>query len=233
MRTWHVGSPPWGATSPCARRTEQLDTLAAGLRANHPGIEVVTSALNVTEYDSVFSVLAGFRSRLGRLDRVIVNAGIGKGAAIGTGYFYANRQTLETNAVAGLAQAEAAVQIFREQFHGHLVLMSSVSALRGFAGSMTAYAASKAAVSALAEGIRVDTRDTPITVSTLMPGYIQSEMTDMVGRTPLLTGARQGTRSLVRAIEREPATAYVPFLPWALVASVLRRAPLGLLRRVS
>ena len=62
------------------------------------------------------------------VDRVIVNAGLGKGAPLGTGGYAANRQTAMTNFVAALAQAEAAMEIFRAQDAGHLVMISSMSA---------------------------------------------------------------------------------------------------------
>jgi len=115
----------------CARRTERLETLKAELTAAHPQIRVIVRALDVTNYDQVFEVFRAFKADFGSLDRIVVNAGIGKGQPIGTGYFRANRQTAETNFVAALAQCEAAVEIFRAQNAGHLVTISSRSALRG------------------------------------------------------------------------------------------------------
>ena len=160
----------------CARRVERLDELKSELLAAHPNIRVFTRTLDVTQYDQVFEVFKAFKTDLGTLDRVIVNAGIGKGQPVGTGYFRANRQTAETNFIAALAQCEAAVEIFRAQQAGHLVTISSMSALRGMRGNVTAYAASKAALATLAEGIRADLIRTPIRVSTIFPGYIRSEI---------------------------------------------------------
>ncbi|PRX47127.1 short-subunit dehydrogenase [Prauserella shujinwangii] len=216
----------------CARRTDRLDALAEELTRRHPGIRVVTRGLDVNDHDRVFTVFEEFRAELGGLDRVIVNAGLGKGQPVGTGYFYANRQTAETNFVAALAQCEAALGIFREQQAGHLVVVSSFSALRGMPRNLTAYAAAKAGVTALADGIRADTLDTPIRVTTLLPGYIESEMTGSAGRAPLLTGADRGARALVKAIEREPARACIPALPWAPLSVVIRLLPVRLLRRL-
>ncbi|OZM71682.1 short chain dehydrogenase [Amycolatopsis antarctica] len=215
----------------CARRTERIEELARELRKQHSGITVVTHELDVNEHDRVFEVFDGFRAELGSLDRVIVNAGIGKGKPIGTGYFAANKQTVETNLVAALAQAEAAMGIFREQRAGHLVVVSSFSALRGLPRNVTAYAASKAGSAALADGIRADVRGTPITVTTLLPGYIESEMTARSGRNPMLAKADTGARALVRAIERERAKAYVPTWPWAPLSLVMRYAPDSIIGR--
>jgi short-subunit dehydrogenase len=215
----------------CARRADRLDALAKHLRAAHPGIEVVTRRLDVTDHEQVFAVFREFREELGTIDRVVLNAGLGKGQPIGTGRFDANKQTLETNFVAALAQAEAAVEIFRAQHAGHLVVVSSFSALRGLPGNLTAYAASKAGVSALAEGIRAELAGTPIKVTTLLPGYIESEMNDAAGRNPLLTKAEAGARALVKAIEAERVKAYIPTFPWAPLSVVMRFAPAGLLKR--
>ncbi|PXY21928.1 SDR family oxidoreductase [Prauserella flavalba] len=215
----------------CARRTGRLDALAEELTAAYPGIRVVTRELDVNDHDRVFTVFREFRDELGSLDRVIVNAGLGKGQPIGTGYFTANRQTVETNLVAALAQCEAALEIFREQRAGHLVVVSSFSALRGLPRNLTAYAASKAGVATLADGIRADVHGTPIAVTTLLPGYIASEMTGRAGRTPLLASAERGGKALVKAIESEKAKAYVPTVPWAPLSVVLRVLPTGLLRR--
>src|SRR5882672_5743051 len=168
----------------CARRTDRLETLRDELVAAHPGIRVFVRALDVNDYESVFTVFRAFREDLGSLDRVIVNAGVGKGQPLGTGYFWANRKTAETNFVAALAQCEAAIEIFRTQNAGHLVTISSMSALRGLPRNLTTYAASKAGLAALTEGIRADLMRTPIKVSTIFPGYIRSEINEKVKKVP-------------------------------------------------
>jgi short-subunit dehydrogenase len=212
----------------CARRTENLDRLRAELLAAHPGITVSVRKLDVNDHDAVFEVFRSFADEFGSLDRVIVNAGLGKGQPIGTGYFHANKQTAVTNFVSALAQCEAAMEVFRKQNAGHLVVISSVSALRGFPRNLTTYAASKAAVSTLAEGIRADTLRSPIEVSTILPGYIRSEMNAEL-KAPLVAGTEKGVRSMVRAIEREAATALVPGWPWRVLGPVIKVLPLRLL----
>lgn len=217
----------------CARRVDRLDELKRELVAAHPRIRVVTRSLDVTQYDQVFEVFRAFKADLGTLDRVIVNAGIGKGQPVGTGYFRANRQTAETNFVAALAQCEAAVEIFRQQQAGHLVTISSMSALRGMRGNATAYAASKAALATLTEGIRADLIRTPIRVSTIYPGYIRSEINEKAKKTPFIVDTETGCRALVLAIEREPSEAYVPRWPWTALGFLMKRLPLSALARMT
>ena len=200
----------------CARRIDRLESLRDDLQARYPDIRVEVAELDVADHDRVFAVFREFHAALGTLDRVIVNAGIGKGDSVGTGAFADNRETLEINLIGALAQCEAAVELFRAENAGHLVLLSSMSALRGMRRKMTAYAASKAGVATLAEGIRLDLLDTPIRVTTLYPGYILTDINAAVEHAPFRVDTERGVRALVRAIEREPDEAYLPAWPWAV-----------------
>jgi len=217
----------------CARRSERLEELKAELLAAHPGIKVSIRTLDVMDYDQVFEVFKAFREEFGTLDRVIVNAGLGKGQPVGTGYFYANRKTAETNFVAALAQCESAVEIFRAQNAGHLVMISSVSAMRGMPKNLTTYAASKAAAAALAEGIRADLMRKPIQVTTIYPGYIESEMSARAKKSPFMVDTETGCRALVAAIEREPAEAAVPRWPWVPLGFLMRHLPLSMVSKMA
>jgi hypothetical protein len=214
----------------CARRTDRLDRLRGELTAAHPGLTVAVRRLDVTNHDAVFTMFRELDEELGGLNRVIVNAGIGQGQPVGTGHFPANLRTAETNFVAALAQCEAAMELFRERGAGHLVVISSVSALRGLPGTVTTYAATKAGVSALAEGIRADTLRTPIRVSAILPGYIRSEM-NPEPHAPMIVSTEKGVRAMVRAIEREVPSACVPPWPWRLIGAAMRVAPLRLIAR--
>jgi short-subunit dehydrogenase len=215
----------------CARRLDRLEELGTELTAKH-GVRVVVRALDVNDSDAVFAVFTELCEELGGLDRVIVNAGLGKGARLGTGKFYANRETAMTNFVAALAQCEAALQHFRAVNAGHLVVVSSVSAFRGLPGNLTTYSASKAAVAALADGLRMELHDSPIAVTTLFPGYIRSEMSSAAEqRTPLMSSTAHGVRAMVAAIEREVGRSAVPPWPWKPLGLVMRYAPAQLVRR--
>jgi len=217
----------------CARRTERLEELRAQIATDSPGRRVELRALDVTDDAQVFDVFRAFRDDFGRLDRVIVNAGLGKGAPLGTGHHDANRETAMTNFVAAIAQAEAAMEIFRAQDAGHLVLVSSMSAMRGMPKSMTVYAATKAALSHLGEGLQYELLGKPINVTVLHCGYIASEMNERVQQqVKFMVSTEDGVRSMVDAIEKEKAHAYVPPLPWTALAPVMKHAPLPLLKRL-
>jgi short-subunit dehydrogenase len=217
----------------CARRTDRLDSLAAEIVAAHPTVTVVVKALDVNDHDAVFRVFDEFAAEVGGLDKVVVNAGLGKGQPLGTGRFDANLATAQTNFIGALAQTEAAAAIFRAENRGQLVMVSSFSALRGMPRNITTYAATKAAVAHLAEGFRADVHGTPIKVTVLYPGYIVSEMSGTSARTPLVTSTERGVRAMVEAIEREKKSARVPAWPWAPLGFVVKRVPVGVLRRMS
>ena len=217
----------------CARRIERLESLKLELKEINPKIHVVIRSLDVDDHDAVFTVFNEFKEELGQLDRIIVNAGMGKGASIGTGLFAANKETAVTNFVSALAQCEAAVGIFRAQNSGHLVTISSISAIRGFKGAMTVYAASKAALTSLSEGIRIDLAKTPIKVSTVHPGFILTAINEEVEKAPFRVDAKTGCKALIKAIEKEGANSYVPVWPWAIIQLIMRIAPRSLLAKMS
>lgn len=218
----------------CARRLDRLEALKAELLAKHPGIRIELRALDVNQHDQVFAVFNDFKQTFGTIDRVIVNAGLGKGQPIGKGRFDANLQTAQTNFIAALAQCEAAVAIFREQKAGHLVTISSMSAMRGLPRNLTTYAATKAGLAALTEGIRAELLKTPIKVTTIFPGYIETELSGKsAGKTPLMVDGESGSRALVAAIEREPATACVPAWPWTVMGWLMRNLPLGMVAKMT
>ncbi len=218
----------------CARRTERLEEVRGDVLATHPDRRVEIRALDVNDADQVFEVFRAFGKDFGHLDRVVINAGVGKGAPLGTGGFEANRETAMTNFVAALAQCEAAMEIFRAQDAGHLVMVSSISAMRGLPKSMATYAATKAAVAHLAEGLRAEMHGKPVKVTVLYPGYIASEMNSGIAaaENKMMVSTEKGVRAMVAAIEKEKDSACVPPLPWAPLSVLLKHAPMPLFKRL-
>src|ERR1700755_3297025 len=207
----------------CARRLARPDELKAELTARHPGAPCAVAERDVNDHDEVPKVFAELEDQLGGIDRIIVNAGIGKGAPLGSGKLYANKQTIETNLVAALVQIETAIEMFNNSGGGHLVLISSVLGNKGVPGVKAAYAASKAGVTSLGESLRAEYLNGPIKVTTLEPGYIESEMTAKSASTLLMVDNETGVKAMVAAIEREAGRGVVPAWP---------RVPRVALRRV-
>ena len=219
----------------CARRTDRLEKLKDELMKSYPNIQVEYRALDVSDYAAIFKVFDGFASDFGQIDRVVVNAGVGESRRIGKGRFETNRRTAEINFVSALAQCEAAMQIFRAQNSGHLVVISSMSAMRGLPKHMTTYGASKAGLAHLAEGIRADMLLTnlPIKVSTIYPGYIRTEINTNAKPLPFEVDADTGTKAIVAAIESGVDEACVPSLPWSIVGQAMKHLPLNVVNKIS
>lgn len=219
-----------------ARRTDRLDALREELTTAHPGVTVLTAALDVDDPAAVAEVVPRLAAGLGGLDRFIANAGLGKGVPVGTGGDGPNRAVLTTNVLGTHACCEAAVALFRAQGHGHLVVVSSVAGVRGMGGTRTAYATSKAADAVLAEGIRADLLSSRATrrirVTTIHPGFIETDI-NTGRRGPFTVDLDTGVDAMTAAVEREPVRAYVPEWPWRPVAALLRALPLPVAARLS
>lgn len=209
----------------CARRADRLDELKAEIAAKHPHVKVAVAALDVNDHEAVPRVFGELSDALGGIDRVIVNAGIGKGWPLGEGKPWANKATIETNLVAGLVQIETALEMFKKTGGGHLVLISSVLGNTGVPGTKAAYCASKAGMTSLGESLRAEYDKGPIRITVIEPGYIESEMTARSGSTLLMVDNETGVRAMVGAIEKEKGRAVVPGWPWAPLTQILRLLP--------
>lgn len=212
-----------------ARRLPQLEEVAASLPADsrvsvHP-LDVTDAAAVAATFGQAIDIHQG-------LDVVVVNAGRGGGKKVGAGEPAENAAVITTNLLGALHQAEAAMEHFRQRGKGHLVLISSLAALRGLPGSAAAYSASKAGLTSLGESLRIETTGSDITVTTLHPGYIRTELSAHA-RFPYMTSLERGVAAIIALIDRRVAEAVVPRWPWAVAGLLLRHAPEWALRRLA
>jgi short-subunit dehydrogenase len=98
--------------------------------------------------------------------------------------------------------------------------------------TVTAYAATKAGVAHLAEGLRAELVGSPIKVSVIYPGYIRSEMNEKVKNAPFIVSTERGVAAIVDAVEKEKARAHVPAWPWVPVGLAMKYLPLPLARKL-
>src|SRR6185312_1567743 len=174
-------------------------------------------------------VFGALSDALGGIDRVIVNAGMGEGARLGSGGLRVNTAIIETNLVAALVQTETALEMFRTSGAVHLVLMSSIVGARGIPGVWAAYAASKAGLRSLGESLCAEYAGGPIRVSVIEPGYVESEISPKSGRKMLMVDNATGVKAIVAAIERERGRAIVPWWPWVPIVQLMRVVPVSML----
>jgi len=211
-----------------ARRIESLEQVKQDIAARFPQRRVEVRALDVTRYEDVQSAIAAAAEDNGGLDLIIANAGIGSTSAIGHGNFDGDRAVIETNVLGAMATIEAAVALFRRQNRGQIVVISSVAAFRGLPGAGS-YSASKAAIAVFADAARAELHGTPIRVTTLFPGYIDTPINQDMKSRPFLIGVDKGARIIADLIERGVQTSTVPVYPWNIVGRLLRILPTAVL----
>jgi NADP-dependent 3-hydroxy acid dehydrogenase YdfG len=213
-----------------ARRSDSLAELQQEIAARLPQRRIVLRALDVTRYDDVQTAVAEAAAELGGLDLVIANAGVGSTGPVGSGRFAEDRAVIETNVLGAMATIDAAVALFRKQNRGQIVAISSVAAFRGLPGAGS-YSASKAAIAVYADSARAELHGTPVRVTTLFPGYIDTPINQNMKSRPFLIGVTHGARIIADLIERGVQTSTVPVLPWNLIGRLLKVLPTGLLAK--
>jgi len=136
--------------------------------------------LDVTRADSIASALTQIQAQGGRLDMLVNNAGYGQfGAVIDTDPDTLRRQ-FETNVVAPVALSRAFLPLLRASQQACIANIGSISGIVAtpFAG---VYCASKAALHALSDAMRMELGPFGVRVVTVQPGAIQSSFGDNAG----------------------------------------------------
>lgn len=200
-----------------------LEDMARDIADKH---DRVTKAypLDVTDGHAVTRCLEQVASEFYSLDIVIANAGIAETRFIGSGDFAAVKAIIDTNVLGLMATVEAALPILRRQGSGQIVGVSSVAGERGMPG-VSAYCASKSAVTTYMESLRAETLHENIDVTTLAPGYIATPLNEDAKSRPFVVDLETGVKGLCDKIERKAAFAFVPAWPWVVLGRALRYIP--------
>ena len=209
-----------------ARRVDRLEELAGRLRGLGAA-RVLPVSLDVTDFDGVAGALKRAAAEFGRLDIVVVNAGVGYSVAAGKGKFDLVKRTLDTDLTGAIATIEQALPILRAQGGGQIVAITSIAGVRGMP-YLGAYSAAKAGLHRYVQSLRAEVYREPIKVTELAPGYIDTDLNRGVPNRPFVIPVEKGAAIMARLIERGAAHGYVPAWPWALVAPVLRMLPTAL-----
>ena len=198
-----------------ARREDLLNEIVA--EAKKKDVKAVAATADVRDAKAVREAADRFRKELGPIDILIANAGIGTAdhAASLTPEHAAN--VIGINVLGAVNSVAAVLPEMIERNSGRLVAISSLAAYRGLAKS-AAYCASKAALSAYFESLRIDLRHAGIGVTTIHPGFIKTDLTaGRHSKMPYLMELDDGVRRIITAIEKEKKT-YA--FPWQLATIV-------------
>ncbi len=196
-----------------ARRADRLEEAAREIRAS--GGRVETVAADVTAEADVRELVARARERFGALDVMICNAGFGFYGLVEHTPPDVMRRMMDVNFMGSYHGARAALPVFREQGHGHLLFVSSIVGRRGIA-QMSGYSATKAAQVGFAESLRAEFAGTLIHVSVVFPVSTTTEFRDAMQRDygHAVTGfgpkqtADEVARAVVRCLERPRPEVY-------------------------
>jgi NADP-dependent 3-hydroxy acid dehydrogenase YdfG len=207
------------------RRVEKLAGAVAAVQA--VGGEALAVACDVNDEEGCKAAVETIVAKWGRLDVALANAGF---AVAG----YTNKLTLsdwrrqfETN-VFGLLNTVYAALPEVEKHKGRLALVGSVASYLA-PPKMAAYAGTKAAVRAIGEGMSLDLARSGVSVTTLCPGYVESEIQQVdnagnfaadrpVNKPAIMWTADRAARSIVGAVYRRkviaPITGHAHVLIW-------------------
>lgn len=165
-----------------ARRVDRLEALVDEL-----GSAVTPVEMDVRVPADSANLVATALGTHGRLDAIVVNAGIGAYGGIMELTDEQLAVMMDTNIAGTVWPIRAAVPHFLEKGEGDIVIVASVAGLRG-AGDEAVYAATKFAQVGLAGGLDRELREKGIRVSTLAPGGTATEFAMGAGRTPDMPG---------------------------------------------
>jgi NAD(P)-dependent dehydrogenase (short-subunit alcohol dehydrogenase family) len=158
-----------------ARSAEDLDRAVAEIRAS--GGAAWAWACDVTRSEACTAMVAHARDVADGIDVCVLGAGIGHwGPTVATSDDQW-RETMAVNVDAAFYITRAVLPVMLEAGRGHLVYVSSVLGRKGVP-NMAAYAASKAAVSALAESVAAEVKSKGIKVTVVSPGTTATGMRD-------------------------------------------------------
>ncbi len=153
-----------------ARREDRLERLAAQL-----GERALPTPADITDPAACEALVERAVERFGSLDVLGNNAGLGINGSISEGDPADWRTMLDVNVLGVLYATRAAVRHMLERGSGHVVLVSSLAGRRVPRAESTVYAATKHAITAVAEGLRMEVGERGVRVTSVEPGLVRTK----------------------------------------------------------
>lgn len=205
-----------------ARREDKLRALAASLGG---APRAAWAVADVTDDEGLPRALDQLAAELGGCDVIVANAGYGHPEPPHRFRAGDSIRMYDTNVFGMLRMIDWALPRFLERGSGHIVGVASMASYLGLANSAS-YCGTKAAMRVHLQGLRVSLRPYGIAVTTICPGFVESELTAKnKAPMPFLWKTERATRLMVDAIEQQRGE--VPF-PWQmrlLIGGVSRLLP--------
>jgi len=157
-----------------ARRKDRIDALVKDITAQGGSALVFTT--DVTKREDVEALVTGAFDKHGRIDVIVNNSGIMPIAPMAALKVKEWDRMIDVN-IKGLLYGVAAVfPIMQKQKQGHIINIASVAGFKIFAPGGTVYSATKFAVRALTEGLRMENKADNIRCTMISPGAVATEL---------------------------------------------------------
>ena len=214
-----------------ARRADELERLRAACAADGASGAVIVRSHDVHAVGQVPALFEELVRELGGLDLVIYAAGVMP--EIGKDEYDTPKDLdiLAVNLSGCVAWCNPAAELFQSQRRGTLVGVSSIAGERGRKGNPV-YGTSKAALNHYLEALRNRLGDCGVHVCTVKPGYVETRMTQGLGKALWMISADEAARQILSVARRKKNERFIPFR-WLWVALVLRAVPSFLFRKTS
>lgn len=199
-----------------ARRLERLQNIDKDIKSF--GGKSLAIACDVSRKEQVEAAFAQINKLWGSVDILIVNAGV-HASETKIGLDSADMERVFKINLFGAAYCiEQVLPSMVERQQGHIVGVSSLAGYRGIPGGKI-YGSSKAALTNMLEGLRIEVEPFSIDVTTICPGYVKTEMTaDSEHSMPFLLELQPAAKKMYRAIRKRKK--HFAF-PWQM-ASIVR-----------
>ena len=160
------------------RRKEQLETIKKDLETSY-SINVTLAVFDVTNVEEVIEQCQQIMKEVRQVDVLVNNAGLALGLDKFQEYDLADMLTMiDTNVRGLLTVTRQILPQMVENNNGHIINIGSTAGIYAYAGAAV-YAATKSAVKVLSDGIRIDTIDKNIKVTTLQPGIVETDFSQV------------------------------------------------------
>ena len=162
----------------CARRLEVLENMKAEFEPEY-GIKVTPFALDVTDRKAVSEILPAVIEKAGGVDILVNNAGLAQGLDPFQESSIDDIELMINTNVKGLLYVSRTVLPFMlAENAGHIINLGSTAGIYAYAKGAV-YCATKAAVKTLSDGIRIDTIESDIKVTTIQPGIVETPFSEV------------------------------------------------------
>ncbi|MCW3804117.1 SDR family NAD(P)-dependent oxidoreductase [Plebeiibacterium marinum] len=156
------------------RREERLIKLKNTLENNHK-IKVLTLCFDIRNQEDTMAALQKIPVEWQKIDILINNAGLAAGAEkVDDASWDKWKQMIDTNITGLLFLSKEIIKGMTERKNGHIVNISSIAGINVYEGG-SVYCASKHAVNAITQGMRIDLLKYNIKVTSVSPGMVDTE----------------------------------------------------------